>query len=285
MGVSCEVCGAKCFFVHSGTRDNPSIDVYECPVCHTKQLNFFGENNYSDGFMNGHTHMTEQEIAARLSDCKEDDVRRARMLLPWIEGKDILDFGSGFGGFISLTLDKAKSVSGVELSRDELNYSRLHNFDVKEDLEQFDACFDVITLFHVFEHLANPREWLSKFSKKLNKDGRLFIEVPNSNDALLSLYKCSKFADFTYWSAHLYLYTRESLRRLIEDNGEFVIESEEQVQRYPISNHLYWLSNGGPGGQNKWTFLNSDIINEEYKKLLENNNMCDTLFFRIRKKS
>ena len=282
--IVCDICGAKSFFVHSGTRDNPSIDVYECSKCHTKQLDKIIENDYANGFMNGKNSMSFEEITTRLDECRDDDKRRAAMVLPWIKNKTILDFGCGFGGFISFVSDIVKSVSGVELGNDELDYMLGQGYDVKKSILEYDNQFDVITMFHVFEHLRNPIEWLSIISEKLRKDGLLFIEVPNANDALLSLYNNSSFEDFTYWSAHLYLYTKESLRNVINGNGNFMIEDEGQVQRYPLANHLYWLSNGKPGGQKKWSFLNTDEVNTAYKTLLEKQDMCDTLFFRIRKK-
>lgn len=69
----------------------------------------------------------------------------------------------------------------------------------------------MITLFHAFEHLTDPGIWLDRFSEYLYSGGYLIIEAPNANDALLSLYESKAFADFTYWSAHLFLYTINSL--------------------------------------------------------------------------
>jgi len=205
--------------------------------------------------------------------------------MKWCKNKEVLDFGCGFGGFIKGMQDVAKCICGVEISTTERNYLTVEGISVENKIEKFGKKFDVITLFHVFEHLFNPREWLTTFANYIKEDGMLFIEVPNANDALLSLYESPAFADFTYWSAHLYLYTKESLIKIINDNGCFEIEEAGQFQRYPLSNHLYWLSKGKPGGQNKWQFLNSEILNKEYTRMLEEANLCDTLLFRLRKKS
>jgi hypothetical protein len=40
------------------------------------------------------------------------------------------------------------------------------------------------------------------------------------------------------------------------------------IQRYPLSNHLYWLAKGMPGGQKKWIFLNNNRLNIEYENQL-----------------
>ena len=282
--IICDICGAESVLVHKGTRDNPDIDVYECKSCHTKQLDRIVENDYQSGYMNG-KRMSIEEIQARLESCKADDKRRADMVAPWIRGKRVLDFGCGFGGFIKYASNIAGSVSGVELGSDEIEYMHGLGYDVSDSIDSFTDLFDVITLFHVFEHLKDPAKWLDIIAGKLRKNGILFIEVPNANDALLSLYDNEKFADFTYWSAHLYLYTRESLKKVICNTQSLVIEDQGQVQRYPLANHLYWLAKGEPGGQNKWSFLDSPAMDSEYKKLLEEKDMCDTLFFRVRKKS
>lgn len=126
--------------------------------------------------------------------------------------------------------------------------------------------------------------WLDKFSEYLGPDGILIIEVPHADDILLSLYECEKFADFTYWSAHLFLYTIKGLSLLIEQCGKYTIESAGQIQRYTIANHLMWLAKGLPGGHDKWSYLDSEELNAAYAKKLQELQMCDTLFFILKLK-
>ena len=235
--------------------------------------------------MNGKSEMSAEEIQKRIAECKVDDLRRVQMVNQWCAGKDVLDFGCGFGGFLRGISSIAKNAVGVELSLTERKYLKSLSLTVEDSIDKYEEKFDVITLFHVFEHLSNPREWLNKFAEKIKRNGIIFIEVPNANDILLSFYDSKDFADFTYWSAHLYLYTHESLTKLIKDNGQFDIELEGQVQRYPLSNHLYWLAKHKPGGHKKWQIFNAEGLNNEYKKVLEKNFFCDTLFYRLRKKS
>ena len=51
----------------------------------------------------------------------------------------------------------------------------------------------------------------------------------------------------------------------------------EQFQRYPLSNHLYWLSQGKPGGHKLWSFLDSPILKQTYADSLARIGQCDTL--------
>ena len=75
----------------------------------------------------------------------------------------------------------------------------------------------------------------------------MIIEVPHARDFLIHNLKVKDFIDFTLWSQHLILHTRESLRLILADAGfkNIVIQG---VQRYSIANHFHWLSHKQPGG-------------------------------------
>lgn len=136
--------------------------------------------------------------------------------------------------------------------------------------------FDIITLFHVIEHLPNPRDILTKLKGLLAENGKIFIETPNADDALISLYKNKPFMDSTYWSCHLFSYNQETLKELANQSG-LQLDSIHQIQRYSLSNHLYWLAEGKPNGHQKWAFLDLDKMNDLYEQRLMSINKCDTL--------
>ena len=140
----------------------------------------------------------------------------------------------------------------------------------------------MITAFHVVEHLEDPRQTLRELMKKLNPQGRLVIEVPNSDEALLTLYENNNFQKFTYWSQHLFLFNFNTLTQLANQAGCSVV-SVQQYQRYPLSNHLYWLSHGLPGGHKKFNFLDSDLLNQAYGNSLAAIGKCDTLIAYLEK--
>ena len=104
----------------------------------------------------------------------------------------------------------------------------------------------------------------------------MIIEVPHARDALFTIYDCEKFKQFTFWSEHLILHTKTSLK-LILNAAMFSSFEIYGYQRYPLSNHLYWLSKGMPGGQDKWPELISDKLNFEYKEQLSKLDRTDTL--------
>ena len=68
----------------------------------------------------------------------------------------------------------------------------------------------------------------------------------------------------------------KTLETLVQQSGLKVI-SIQQYQRYPLSNHLYWLSKGKPGGHKFWNFLDSPILQQAYADTLSRIGQCDTL--------
>lgn len=141
--------------------------------------------------------------------------------------------------------------------------------------------FDLITAFHVVEHLPDPISLIRKLATKLKPDGCLVVEVPNSEDALLRLYRSKAFSEFTYWSCHLYLFNTSTLKNLMEKSGlkTYFIK---HIQRYPLSNHLYWLSSGRPGGHKAYSIFNKEI-DLHYEAALASIGMTDTIigFFKL----
>ena len=59
----------------------------------------------------------------------------------------------------------------------------------------------------------------------------------------------------------------------------------KQIQRYPLANHLRWLSKGLPGGGVKeYSQLNQNEVNESYANVLKDIKACDTLLAVVKKR-
>ena len=188
----------------------------------------------------------------------------------------MLDFGCGAGGFLLKSQSVAAEVVGIELESRVRDYwaGRLPLYESVVAAPR--RKYDLITAFHVVEHLIDPKVMLQQLSSSLSGGGRLIVEVPSSEDALLTLFDNGPFQHFTYWSQHLYLFNAETLRKLAEQAGLRVL-SIQQFQRYPLSNHLHWLSMGVSGGHKKWGFLDSPELNSAYANALAAIGKCDTL--------
>jgi 2-polyprenyl-3-methyl-5-hydroxy-6-metoxy-1,4-benzoquinol methylase len=167
---------------------------------------------------------------------------------------------------------------GIELQQDyidSLNSNGISCFNNLSDIKN--NSLDIVVSFHVLEHLPNPLETLEEIKTKIVSGGQILIEVPHAKDFLLSAVDCHEFKQFTLWSQHLVLHTRESLVRTLEYVGFSDIQIEG-VQRYPLSNHLHWLANRMPGGhKSSLAMLDSGELYDCYLNSLARIDATDTL--------
>lgn len=273
----CYLCSGKDFKkIQNRVRDNCHLEVLECLSCGLVFLSSFA-HMCDDFYKNSKMHDEKNiEIDTWLRETSHDDQRRFMQFKKLIKNKSILDFGCGAGGFLLKARAMASHVAGIELEKRLKGYFLKEKLMVYSDINKIKVNFDVITLFHVLEHAADPASMLRKLARRLNCKGCLIVEVPNANDALISLYNNAAFKDFTYWSCHLFYFTISTLTLLAKKAG-IKLNYIKQIQRYPLSNHLYWLAKDKPGGHKEWSFLNSNALNNNYEKQLASLGCCDTI--------
>ena len=286
--MQCYLCGSNSSTVREGrVRDNSELKVLECSDCGLVYLDST-EHIKEEFYEQSNHHKTDLKndklikIEDWLKETESDDQRRFEMLKNTLINKTVLDFGCGAGGFLKKSKEIASKVYGIELEQrvreywgKEISiYKNLNSLKNKSDLKEHPI--DVITSFHVIEHLKDPLNMLLEFKEIVKQDGFIILEVPNSNDALLTMYESKKFQEFSYWSQHLYLFNSETMKLLAKKAGLQLI-SLKHIQRYPLSNHLFWLSKGKPGGHQKWEFLDSIELNAAYENALSKIGLTDTI--------
>ena len=235
---------------------------------------YYEENIHYTNEFKGETHVKNGVI---LTTPLEDDVRRFESYKELINNSKILDFGCGKGGFIQLTQEVSKRSVGVELNKVNREYINDIGIQCVNHLSELNnEKFDLITLNHVFEHLNDPVNILIELKKYLKSDGIIIIEVPHARDLLLETFNLESFKDFIFWSEHLILHTRESLKSFGRSSG-LQVKKIEGFQRYPVSNHFNWLLNGKPSGHDIYKHLNNKVFSEQYESLLDSIDQTDTL--------
>lgn len=131
----------------------------------------------------------------------------------------ILDIGCGRGLMLKDLKDRGWEVTGVEFSEVSSEYAReVLGLDVRigADLKKCafpDNHFDVISLWHVYEHVVDPSETLEEIKRILSPGGRLILEVP-----LFSSWQAKiERAKWLYLEAprHLHHYSKKSLETLL----------------------------------------------------------------------
>lgn len=280
---SCYLCGCKNPIVRSGhARDDERLVPLECRECGLVSLSSFA--HITDSFYyNSHMHdSTPCDSALEILQSQEDSGRRYIQFHDHFAGKRLLDIGCGTGGFLLKARELATSVAGVEPECRLYPHFQEHGLAVYPDIRGVPTSFepDIVTMFHVLEHIPDPisilKQIRERFFYEKKKSHKLIIEVPNANDALLTLYQNDAFSKFTYWSCHLFLFTENALQTLLERAG-FVAVEITQFQRYPLANHLHWLAYGKPGGHVVWDFFNKKGLAGSYSDSLADLKACDTI--------
>ena len=206
-----------------------------------------------------------------------DNQRRSDQFRGIVSGKVWLDVGTGLGGILDLLSSYAAKTIAVEPQTSARECLRRLKYQVYQDLEEVpDRDIEVVSLFHVFEHFTEPLKVLRRIKKIMKPGGKIIIEVPHAKDALLSLFDNEAFKAFTFWSEHLILHTYQSLKVFLEEAG-FLRVTISGFQRYPLANHLYWLSKGKPGGHDVWRHLRTQLLDQSYEDLLRSIDQTDTL--------
>lgn len=160
-------------------------------------------------------------------------------------GQKILDYGCGTGDFLLYAQNKNLTVYGIEPNESALGITRKkigkENASDKPigDLKE---SFDIITLWHVLEHIPDLFSFIEELKSKLNHKGQILIAVPNYRSYDGRFYK-------EYWAAydvprHLWHFSPESLEKLFNSFGMKI------EKKYPLWFDSYYVS----------------ILSEKYKK-------------------
>jgi SAM-dependent methyltransferase len=217
------------------------------------------------------------ERAANLLVTLADDRRRADQFRSVVAGKIWLDIGTGLGGILDQLAPVAGKILAVEPQPDARKSLESLGYPVFADIRDVqDRAIDVVSLFHVFEHIADPVEFLRAVRGHMKPGGKLIVEVPHAHDLLIASARCEAFMAFTFWSEHLILHTRLTLEAFLKAAGfkNIVVEG---FQRYPLANHLHWLAKGKPKGHILWAQFSSEALDRAYADMLKQLDQTDTL--------
>jgi len=192
-------------------RDRNDISVLIDPITEVivlSQCDHVNKEYYRDRKEDGNTIGNSTYISPKLN----DNSCRSNKYYEKIYNKCWLDFGCGNGGMLDELSSVASECFGLDPNKDRQLIARSKGHNVVSSLKEIsDGSLDVVTMFHVLEHLTDPISTLNSIKQKLKPGGEIIIEVPHARDALFTLYDSEPFRKFTFWSEHLILHTRSSL--------------------------------------------------------------------------
>ncbi len=100
-----------------------------------------------------------------------------------------MDFRSGHGGFLEQAKNIFKDICGYEVSQRTCNSHNKAGWHCYSFLEDLPTDREIILLFHVLEYIPNTQQFLGKLQDNFPKAKTFIIEVPNDNEALISLFE------------------------------------------------------------------------------------------------
>ncbi len=210
------------------TVSHEVFEIWQCNICtlrftqsipdkdeitaYYKSENYISHSNTDKGFVNFLYH----KVRKRTLNAKRKLISEST----GINAGYILDIGCGTGSFLNTMKQSGWRITGLE--PDEIARAKakeLYNLDVHLPGDLFNlphSGFDVITMWHVLEHVHELQDYLTQLRFLLKPDGLIFIAVPNYTCYDESVY-------LKYWAAydvprHLYHFSPDAMINLLVDN-------------------------------------------------------------------
>ena len=137
-------------------------------------------------------------------------------------GKSILDVGCGTGHFVKMMSEQTELIKGIDKSEECINTAKSNGLDCTfKDFLLEDKVYDVITMFHLVEHLLNPLEYIEHCYRQLSPGGWLLIETPVVGEISANFGENWRFFMPV---EHINLFSQNALFRSCVDKG-FKIDS------------------------------------------------------------
>jgi 2-polyprenyl-3-methyl-5-hydroxy-6-metoxy-1,4-benzoquinol methylase len=151
-----------------------------------------------------------------------------------IADKNLLDIGCGTGDFLLTCKNNGWKVTGVEPNAKarinaENKLSGESGSQIYSEINQLknESQFDVITLWHVLEHVPNLDIYIEALKSRLKPNGTLIVAVPNFKSYDANHYK-------QFWAAydvprHLWHFSKKSIQALFAKQEMSVVKTSPMV--------------------------------------------------------
>lgn len=226
---TCPACGKNSWQKHLACLDytvsHETFEITVCAECSLLSTNPRPDNQNISRYYQSTDYISHTDKASSLIDkiyliTRKFTLRwKQNLILNYTHtpGK-LLDYGCGTGDFLTYCKERNWLTTGVEPASSARTIAAAKSGStVSPDLNQLPAAeYDVITLWHVLEHIPSPNELLMNLQSLLAKDGILFIAVPNYKSYDGEYYN-STWAGYDV-PRHLWHFNKDSMQKLLSEN-------------------------------------------------------------------
>ncbi|MEJ2593556.1 MAG: class I SAM-dependent methyltransferase [bacterium] len=164
--------------------------------------------------------------------------KKYQMISGFKPGGSALDIGQGTGEFLQYLKEKGWKVTGIEPNAKARNFARQHyqieSFGEEKLNDLPTNGFDLITMWHVLEHVVDLQARMKEIKRLIHGKGILIIAVPNLASPDFKIYG-EKWAALDV-PRHLYHFTPESMQFLLRKFNFKLISS------FPLTMDAYYVS-------------------------------------------
>lgn len=222
---------------HFGSKE--AFDLLSCEKCQTLLTSPVPDENEIITYYKSNSYVSHGESVNPIFDKTYKYIQsrnlkyKQRLIEKYTLGKRLLDYGCGAGSFLAHMNEKGWSTIGVEPD-DKARQLAINKGLNITDLNSINSTFDIITLFHVLEHVHSLNDTLEKIISLLDKNGVLMLALPNHQSLDATHYQ-------EYWAGydvprHLYHFSQKSIFTLSKKFGLNIVAT------HPLYFDSYYVS-------------------------------------------
>lgn len=234
---SCIVCKSRAFKDYCVDWQGNAFEY--CPICKL----VVRKNGIKVDYQNVNWHQITDPDGKQRNILRERDNKINNWygeLIHYLNSKAVrrlLDVGCG-PGFLLSALNASIEKQGVELNKECVDFINANSPEIKvandllENVKYPDKYFDVVVLYHVIEHIEDPKNMLNEARRILSDDGIIIIGTPNMDSFCAKKYK----GNFRLLGReHAVLYNKKNLTALLDKHGFCLFKTE-----YPFFRTCYF---------------------------------------------
>lgn len=191
-------------YIWPGLKNNQFSEckIFVCKKCYSLQLQNFSKKKIKSFYgKEAYNLITKKDHLLRL------DIIKKYYGSGFLKNKKIIDIGGGSNPILN---NKNVDVYDFKIANKSIKSLKCNLLIGDIENINLEKKYNIIFFLHTLEHLPNPLKAINKIKKILDKDGKIFIEVPNFD------YFIKKMPHYAIFHQHLNIYNLINLKNLFK---------------------------------------------------------------------